>query len=588
MLKLVIKTGAKAGKTIPVEEGRLRMGRSQDNELFLPDPQISRYHAEIRFEGDDYWVEDAGSYNGTLVNEIRVEKRPLRDGDLVRVGNTELQVCLPVKRTQTAQRLLVTQELNMNTPMLVRSAEQMALPGLDRVGLDNYLKAAGISDIQDITTGEDGDHQQGRLLRQAQQFAVLYDAAKSFQRALGLDDIVDTAVEYVLQVFKRVDFVTVVFLDPETSELLPILSRDRKGKAQEDIRISNTIINEVINSKRAVVTSDAHTDDRFSGSQSIMMYGFHSLMCVPMITMERVIGLVQVTTQDLSGAFSEEDMFLLTVLASLAATAIENARLMERQQRTIEKLQAAQSTHLSAQERLVEQERLASVGQLASGIAHEIRNMLGPIMLAEMIRERYPADDVIREYSDAILESHKRILALVGEIRAFSSGQGLAHSPEPTHLAGLVNSVVRFLRYDREIKEIPIEVGIEVDLAAEVDSDKLKQVLVNLIRNAAQAVAVDGDVEDGRVNIQVGSTGDQAFIQVVDNGSGIPNEHLEDIWTPFFTTKEGTGTGLGLHVSKTIVERHGGRIDCTSVPGKGTRMTVWLPINLPPPQGSQP
>ena len=578
MLKLVIKTGAKAGKTVTVEN-HARIGRSQDNELFLPDPQISRFHAEIRAEGDEYWIEDAGSYNGTLVNEIRVDKRPLRDGDIVRVGNTEFQASLPTKRSNSSQRLLVTQELSQNTPMLIRSAEQMSLPDLDRVGLDNYLKAAGISDIHDITTGEDAAHQQGRLFRQAQQFAVLYDAAKSMQRKLGLDDIVETTGEFVLQVFKAVDFVNVVLMDPETSELIPVLARDRKGITQEDIRISNTIINEVVNSKRAVLTSDASTDDRFSGAQSIMMYGFQSVLCVPMISMERVVGLVQVTTRNKAGAFSEEDMFLLTVLASLAATGIENARLMERQLRTIDELREAQTHLLSAQARLVEQERLASVGQLASGIAHEIRNMLGPIMLAEMIRQRYPNDEVIREYSDTILESHKRILDIVGEVRVFSSVQGPQHNPEPTAMGRLVRSVVRFLRYDRDVKEIPIEVTVEQDMALEVDGDKLKQVLINLIRNAVQAV----DPRAGRVNVLLGTAANRAYIQIVDNGTGIPDDHLEEIWKPFFTTKEDTGTGLGLHVSKTIVERHGGAIECTSVPGKGTRMTIWLPMNLPTP-----
>ncbi|MBM4371063.1 MAG: FHA domain-containing protein [Deltaproteobacteria bacterium] len=576
MLKLVIRTGAKAGKTIPVEE-RLRMGRSQDNDLFLPDPQISRNHAEIRREGEEWWVEDFGSYNGTLVNEIRIEKRALRDGDLVRVGNTELQVVLPPRRPTSTQRLLVTQEISQDTPLVVRAAEQMALPDLERVGLDNYLRAAGISGIQEPHAGADGSPDPDRLLRQAQQFAVLYDAARSFQKNLGVDGIVDTAVEYVLQVFKAVDQVTVILVDPETSELVPRLSKDRQGKTQDEVHISQTVLGEVINSRRAVICTDARQDERFSGAQSIMMYGLRSILCVPMVSLEHVLGLVQVTSSARGGAFSEEDMFLLTVLSSLAATALENARLVESQQRTIEELQAAQATLVNAQERLVEQERLASVGQLASGIVHEIRNMLGPIMLAEMIRSRYPADDVIREYSDAILESHKRILDLVGEVRAFSSGQGTALRPEPTALARLVKSVVRFLRFDREVKEVPIELHVEEDLVVEVDADKIKQVLVNLIRNAVQAV----DRGAGRVNVLVGVAEARAYIQVVDNGAGIPEEIQDQIWIPFFTTREGTGTGLGLHVSKGIVERHGGSLECTSVPGKGTRMTVWLPMAGP-------
>jgi signal transduction histidine kinase len=102
----------------------------------------------------------------------------------------------------------------------------------------------------------------------------------------------------------------------------------------------------------------------------------------------------------------------------------------------------------------------------------------------------------------------------------------------------------------------------------------MKQVIINLVRNAAQALPE----RDGKVSVTVGRSAEWAVIAVTDNGCGIADEDLKRIWLPFFTTKKGTGMGLGLDTSKRIVEQHSGRIDCSSRVGQGTTMAIYLPL----------
>ncbi len=357
--------------------------------------------------------------------------------------------------------------------------------------------------------------------------------------------------------------------------MIPELSVDKTGKKLEEIRISRTIVDHILESRMAVITEDAKVDERFNQSQSIMMYGLQSLMCVPMISRDNVIGLIQVISDNSLASFNEEDMFLLSLVSSIVAVAVENSRLVLDQQSTISKLKTAQSKLVDTQQKLLKKERLASVGQLAAGITHEIKNMLSPIMLADLIRQRFPDDKVVQEYADLILESHQRILSITNEVKALTSGQEDKYNKSLHRPAKTVEAVMHFLRWDNEVKRIPSSLEVLEDHLVEVDQAKLKQVLINLIRNASQAV----DVLDGHVSVIVGAQDDEVFIKIVDNGDGISKEDIQKIWAPFFTTREGFGTGLGLHISKLIIERHGGRLTCDSVLKEGTTMTVWLPAH---------
>ena len=573
MLKLEIRTGPKTGKVYQVAKSA-SIGRSQDNQIYVLDPQVSRYHARVFLEDGLFWVEDTGSYNGTQVNEERISKRLLKDGDLIRLGNTELRVIAEKGAFTASHKLLVTKEYDAGTPLLVKNADQMIMPTLDDQGLEKYLSVVGISGFESTEDLGRSEHNQ-KVLLQAQRFAVLYDIARTLQQNRTLDEQLKTIMDYLFRIFRQVDSAMVILQDPESQELVPVLARQRKGDLLGDVKMSQTVIREVLESRMAVITADAETDKRFAKSQSVMMMGLHSLMCVPMISRDSVIGLVQVASLGDPGSFSEEDMFLMSVIATLAAVAIENTRLVADLRRTINELELAQEELLVAQRQLIEQERLASVGQLASGIAHEIKNNLGPILLADMIRQRYPEDKTVAEYADLIMESSKRILAVTNEVRAFTSGRGENFNFVPHDLEDLVRSTVRFLRYDKEVKSLPLDVVVQANCTVMVDPDRLKQVLINLIRNAAQAVSP----QEGRIELILGCDPEGAYVTVKDNGGGIPEDILQRILEPFFTTKADKGTGLGLHISRMIVEKHRGEIRCESKQGIGTSMTVRLPMH---------
>ena len=230
---------------------------------------------------------------------------------------------------------------------------------------------------------------------------------------------------------------------------------------------------------------------------------------------------------------------------------------------------------MQAQEELLHREKLATVGQLASGIAHEIKNSLGPMALVHLLKERHPDDEVLQEYANMILESHNRIRSIVDEVRNFTHGEQSQRQYKigRCSIKELLESVVAFLKFDADVKKIGVKLTIQEPVECEVNADRIKQVIINLVRNAAQAVSIP----EGKVEVVLARQGDNAVIEVVDNGCGIPEESLETIWTPFFTTKEGTGMGLGLDISRMIIEQHNGKMECKSKVDQGTVMSVILP-----------
>ena len=229
----------------------------------------------------------------------------------------------------------------------------------------------------------------------------------------------------------------------------------------------------------------------------------------------------------------------------------------------------------NAQEALAQSEKLASVGQLAAGVAHEVNNPLGAVLMySHLMRDECPKDSPMREDIELIIEQAGRCKKIVAGLLDFARQNKVAR--EPTNLHELV---------ERTVRTIPVPVGVDIEVtqlsdspAADVDQDQIVQVLTNLIDNAADAMA-------GKGTIRIKLNGDErgARLQVCDTGEGIPDENLKKIFEPFFTTKRvGEGTGLGLAVTYGIVKMHGGsiQVESNSRPDQGptgTTFTVTLP-----------
>jgi signal transduction histidine kinase len=284
-----------------------------------------------------------------------------------------------------------------------------------------------------------------------------------------------------------------------------------------------------------------------------------------------LVGLLVVVDNRVRDAFSPEEITLLDAIAVQVGVVIENSRVYQQ---------------------MKERDRLAVLGQMAAGLAHEIRNPLGAIkgaaqLLAEPAPEAREPDPQSREFIGIILEEVERLDRVVGSVLDLArANQG---AQVPTDVNAIIRRTLHVLSTERSNEELIVDVNLDGNLPrAAIDPEKLRQVLMNLYRNAAQAmkgrgkVTVSTRVRFGRGTTRSGTTtAEEPFVEltVADNGPGISQKVLENIFLPFFTTKE-KGTGLGLAISQRIVQGAGGRIEVRSYEGKGSTFAVILPAAM--------
>jgi len=223
-----------------------------------------------------------------------------------------------------------------------------------------------------------------------------------------------------------------------------------------------------------------------------------------------------------------------------------------------------------AHQELVRTERLAAVGRVASGLAHEIGNQLALVGYAEAIRER-AVDPEVAEFAEVIVAAQRRLAALVDEIKDFARGAAAHYVREPGDLAAAVEEALGVLRFDQEVKARRVSLEVPKRPIARIHRGKITQVIVNLVHNAVQA-----SPPGGAVVVTVDEDGEGPLVRVRDHGSGMPPEVMARLGEPFFTTKE-RGSGLGLGISRRVIDEHGGRLEVASRPGEGTEVIVRLP-----------
>jgi two-component system sensor histidine kinase HydH len=219
-------------------------------------------------------------------------------------------------------------------------------------------------------------------------------------------------------------------------------------------------------------------------------------------------------------------------------------------------------------------QRLASVGRLAAGVAHEIRNPLSSIKgFATYFKERYHNKPDDLQIANIMIQEVDRLNKVIGQLLDFA--RPVKISKKNVSLASLIQNSVKLVERQAEEKSIEIQTGISDNIrTAFFDPDRVNQVLLNLYLNSLDAME-----DSGRLSVDVfaGEQNSELAIKVSDSGYGINREDLAHIFDPYFTTKS-TGTGLGLAIAHNIVEAHGGRIAVKSDPGQGTAFTIYLPM----------
>jgi signal transduction histidine kinase len=283
-------------------------------------------------------------------------------------------------------------------------------------------------------------------------------------------------------------------------------------------------------------------------------------VCLPLRGKNDFYGMLCVRDERMRDAFSPEEVQLLRGLAAQASIAIENSRLYQR---------------------LKQRDRLAALGEMAAGLAHEIRNPLGAIkasaqFLAETTDDERTGDGAHAEFLGIIVEEVDRLNRVVSSFLDYARPS--AGDPAPTDVNAVVRRTVQLLAKDLDGLETKLELADELP-RVRIDAERLRQVLINLCQNAAHAMEGQGTITVRTApRVQREPSGERRWVElaVSDTGPGIPQKVLANLFVPFVTTKD-RGTGLGLAISQRIVAAAGGHIEVRSHENVGTTFVVRLP-----------
>ncbi|MBP3957880.1 GAF domain-containing protein [Gemmata sp. G18] len=551
MPRLIVTRGVDEGKQFELTGSTVTVGRHSANAVSLHDTQVSRRHLEVRAVAHGYELFDLGSGNGTLLNGQPVQVAPLRSGDAITVGQSVLMFTvgrneLPALGNELTERvrLRAQPDQDLNSAIVRTVAVDAGSQILSRPSVATDWVRARLASL-----------------------AALYETAEVVSHILDVDQLLGTVMDLV---FKSVDADHGCFMvRDEDGRLVPKAVRYREGtNRQEELAVSRTIVEHVIKEKQGVLVSDVHTDDRFSGVESLHRHNIREAICVPMKGRREVVGVLFLDTQSTlkqvvargldTGKFTEDHLHLASAIAHQAAIAVEESRYHEA---------------------LVNAERLAAVGQTIAALSHHIKNIMQGVRFgADMVRTAIKESDtdLLGKGWKLVERNQGRIDELMLDMLSYSKEREPA--VEPTDLNTLCEDVLEMVRGRATDRNVAIEWRAGAGVAVvPCDTEGIHRAVLNLVSNAIDALE---DRPNAKLSVQalLEPDGTWAKIIVMDNGPGIPAEKFEDIFRPFVSTKGSRGTGLGLPVSRKIVREHGGDILVQSVLEKGSKFTIRLPM----------
>ncbi|MGK4009182.1 ATP-binding protein [Sorangium sp. So ce1036] len=567
MPTLIYNPGGPEERVFVIRDEVVTIGRAEDQTICIPHRSLSRSQARIERSEGRYFLVDQQSKNGTFVNGMRIQRKELRGGDTITLGELDL--------------------LFMADP--VASAERSIHPQVIRpLTRTSIVKLAG-----EIEPGTGAQRSEARL-------QLLIEVAK----LLPLSDDIDTLLHKILDLtfqILNVDRGVILLVNEATGQLERRAVKTSHPLAADEPIFSQHIVDFVRHNRVAALFADASVDPRLDAARSVVAQSIRSSMCVPLKPKDDVIGVLYVDNLRAAHVFSEADLEFLVAFAGQAAVAVKNASLYRRLEReTVERMQ------------LVLDAKLASLNQMVAGIAHEIRNPLHFINnfatiaseLAQELTEGLRAQEArldpdalaqleeslaqLRDSAVRITEHGRRADAIIKGMLQHARRPSGARAP--ADLNAVVEESVRLARASASARlrgdGLDVRVVATYDPAIgplEMVALDLGRVFINVVDNALYAMQQKrrerGAGYAPELSVRTADLGDHVEVRIRDNGTGIPKGVVARMFEPFFTTKPpGHGTGLGLSLSRDIVvQGHQGTMRVESEEGESTEFVITLP-----------
>ena len=545
MNTLYVIDGPQKGSSFSLNDGTTTIGRSPDNDICVSDMRASRRHAKLIKRDNTLVIVDMSSFQGVYVDGKRIEKgREVEVGedDILTIGSTVLSFQKEPSRPKGAQVY----------------AEDMDRRSDDRPR----------------------DH--------SRSLELLLKVSNIFAQSIDIEKLLDEFLDQIFSLLNRIDRGVILLADKKSGTLNEVVSKRRIGDtldSSSEINYSRTIVKRTIQEREPVKMSNTSNVSQKELSDSIQLMNVMSAMCVPIIYKGEAQGAIYVDSIGLPYGFRDDDLRLLTGLSNTAAIALQNARLYEELKgELIERKRAEEELRNTCQElketrdMLVQSEKLAAIGRLTAGVAHEILNPVHIIsMRLQLLDMKEGLSDKVRHDLDICENQLHRIIGIIEDLRQFS------RSSEKHVTINDLNSIIEHVLALQapQFKEegIKPEVHYASDLPSiPFDKDRILQVIFNIISNATEAMAGQ---ETKVLQITTTKAASAEFVQVVisDTGTGINQDTMSKIFDPFFSTKDrGQGTGLGLYICYSIIKDHGGRIWAENNEWGGASLYIELPV----------
>ena len=527
-LVLTVLQGPDKGRRfeLPDHEPQL-IGRSSEA-LQLTDRAISRRHAELTPDDGRWHIADLSSANGTYINGMRVDQREnLHPGDQIRTGNTLL--LFGIEAAQARSQVLSHAAIDANVESAFASNDDSVI-----LAVPDPTEAAVV------------------------QLKIIYELTQLIASITDRDELLGRVMDLIFETF-HADRGFILLQEEPTGPSDPVIVRHRvppEDPEEQRISVSRTIVQHVLSKGEGVLTSNAMTDERFAPGDSVQRYGIRSALCAPIKFKDSVFGVIHLDSQIINYTFTDDQLRLLTAIGVHTGLALSNAELYAEQ---------------------LSRERLATIGQTIASLSHSIRNIIQGLRGGADVVElglRKNSMQVMRNGWEIVARNLDRIHGLTMNMLTFST----QHKPEleMTSVNNVLNEAIQLVQKQYDNKTVALIADLDQDMPpAPIDPVGIHQALVNLLNNALDAAEPQSGV------VSVRSKYDPAIhrvvIRVSDNGVGMDNRHVQQLYQPFQSTKGHRGTGLGLVVTKKVVEEHGGSINVDSTPQQGTTFTMSLP-----------